>query len=156
MAASDVPGGGARSVRIESLPRLDAGERARVEVPMSAVDRRRVRRRLVTPDGPVLELALPTGSVLGVGLVLHVDDERAYVVTAQAEATLVVRPRDLAEAARAGHLIGNLHRDVEVLADGTLVTLYDAPLEARLRAAGLAATYEDRPFSGRAPGEHAH
>ena len=156
MAASDVPGGGVRSLRIESLPRLDAGDRARVELPMSAVDRRRVRRRLVASDGMVFELALPTGSVLGVGLVLHLDDEHAYVVTAQAEATLVVRPRDLAEAARAGHLIGNLHRDVDVLADGTVVTLYDAPLEARMRAAGLAATYEERPFSGRAPGEHAH
>jgi urease accessory protein len=156
MAASDVPGDGARSVRIESLPRLDAGERTRVEVPMSALDRRRVRRRLVTPDGAALELALPTGSVLAVGLVLHVDDDRAYVVTAEAEATLVVRPRDLAEAARAGHLIGNLHRDVDVLADGTVVTLYDAPLEARMRAAGLVVACEDRPFSGRAPGEHAH
>lgn len=154
--AADGSDGGARGVRIESLPRLDVGARARVELPMSAVDRRRVRRRLVTADGVVLELALPTGSVLAVGLVLHVDDERAYVVTAQSEATLVVRPRDLAEAARAGHLIGNLHRDVDVLADGTVVTLYDAPLEARMRAAGLTVLCEDRPFSGRAPGEHAH
>ena len=155
MAAGGSPRGG-RSVRIESLPRLAAGDRVRVELPMSAIDRRRVRRRLVASDGMVLELALPTGSVLAVGLVLHVDDERAYVVTAETEETLVVRPRDLAEAARAGHLIGNLHRDVDVLADGTVVTLYDAPLEARMRAAGLAVTCEDRTFSGRAPGEHAH
>lgn len=147
---------GARTVRIASLPHLAAAERERVALPMCAADRRRVRRRLVAPDGVVLELALPTGSVLRVGQVLHVDAGRAYVVTAEDESTLVVRPRDLAEAARAGHLIGNLHRDVDVLDDGTLVTLHDAPLEARMGAAGLAVTREERPFSGRAPGEHAH
>ena len=156
MGASDGPAAPSRRVRIEALPHLDAGDRARVELPMDAADRRRVRRRLETPDGLTLELALPTGSVLTVGAVLHVDGSRAYVVTAALESTLVVRPRDLADAARAGHLVGNLHRDLDVLDDGTLVALYDAPLETRLRAAGLRVTREDRPFGGRAPGEHAH
>lgn len=144
------------TVRIERLPGVDAGGRERVTLALDAHDRRRVRRRLTAPDGTVLELALPTGSVLGVGQVLHADERRAYVVAAADEDTLVVTPRDLCEAARAGHLIGNLHRDVDVLADGRVVALFEATLEARLRDAGFAVTRERRPFGGRAPGEHAH
>ena len=143
-------------VRIDRVTAVDAGPRERVALAMSAHDRRRVRRRLVAPDGSVFELALPTGSVLTVGQVLHADEHRAYVITAAAEETLVVAPRDLAEAARAGHLIGNLHRDVDVLDDGRLVTLAEPTLEARLRAAGLSVQREQRSFHGRAPGEHAH
>lgn len=156
MGAPDRADPHAPRVRVDVLARLDVGERERIELPMDALDRRRVRRRLTAPDGCVLELALPTGSVLAVGAVLHADDARAYVVTAAAESTLVVRPRDLAEAARAGHLVGNLHRDLDVLDDGTLIALYDAPLETRLRASGLRVTREERPFGGRAPGDHAH
>lgn len=143
-------------IRIETLPALDPGGRAVVPLPMTAHDRRRVRRRLEAGDGTVLELALPTGTALGVGQVLHATEATAYVVAAAEEPVLVVRPRDLAEAARVGHLVGNLHRDLDVDADGTLVALHDAPLEARLRAAGYDAAVALRPFGGRAPGEHAH
>lgn len=145
-----------RTVRIERLIAVEVGERERVALALDAHDRRRVRRRLVASDGTVLELALPTGSVLPVGQVLHADERRAYVVTAAAESTLVVRPRDLREAARAGHLIGNLHRDVDVLDDGRVVALHDDTLETRLRAAGFDVEREERAFLGRAPGEHAH
>jgi len=42
--------------------------RARVvELPMSAHDRRRVRRLVKTPDGTTLALELPTGTVLHPG-----------------------------------------------------------------------------------------
>lgn len=146
------------AIRVEALPRAhpDGADRRVVALPMTAHDRRRVRRRVVAPDGAVLELALPTGTVLHVGQWLHATPARAYVVAAADEDVLVVRPRDLAEAARVGHLIGNLHRDLDVADDGTLVALSDGPLEARLRAAGLRVTAERRPFRGRAPGEHAH
>src|SRR4029079_18966808 len=83
-----------------------------VEIPMSAVDRRRVRRLVEAPDGVVFALELPTGTVLHPGQLLHHDAEAAYVVAAADEDVLVVYPRDLAEAARIGHLIGNMHRDV--------------------------------------------
>ena len=111
-------------VRIDTLTPLDPGPRTVVSLPMTAHDRRRVRRRLV--------------------------------VAAADEQWIVVRPRDRAEAARVGHLIGNLHRDLDVADDGTLIALHDAPLEARLAAAGYDAVVAHRPFRGRAPGEHAH
>lgn len=143
-------------IRIDVVPRLDPGDRVRLALPMTAHDRRRVRRRLHAEDGAEFELALPTGTVLQVGLTLHVGDARAYVVAAADEAVVVVRPRNLGEAARVGHLIGNLHRDIDVDDDGTLVAQWDEPLERRLRSAGLEVAVEHRPFRGRAPGEHAH
>jgi len=143
-------------IRIDALPTLDPGGRTVVPLPMTAHDRRRVRRRLDVGGGTALELALPTGTVLGVGQVLHVTATAAYVVAAAEEQVIVVRPRDRAEAARVGHLVGNLHRDLDVDDDGTLVALHDGPLEARLRAAGYDAVVALRPFRGRAPGEHAH
>jgi urease accessory protein len=145
-----------RPIRIEAVPRLDPRDRLRVTLPMTAHDRRRVRRRLRAEDGAEFELALPTGTVLHVGVTLHVGDTCAYVVAAADEAVVVVRPRDLGEAARVGHLIGNLHRDIDVDEDGTLVAQWDEPLERRLRSAGLEVAVERRPFRGRAPGEHAH
>lgn len=126
-----------------------------IEIPMTAADRRRVRRMIVAPDGVQFPLELPTGTVLHPGQVLHRTGERAYVVTAAAEDVVVAHPRNLAEAARLGHLIGNLHRDIE--ADGDeVVALADSALIDRLRRAGVPFTEERRAFRGRAPGEHAH
>src|SRR5437868_10637947 len=77
-----------------------------VELPMSATDRRRVRRLVEAPDGVVFALELPTGTILHPGQLLHHDAQTAYVVSAADEDVLVVAPRGLAEAARVGHLIG--------------------------------------------------
>src|SRR5436190_1200802 len=84
--------------------------RITIEIPMTAHDRRRVRRIVEAPDGARFPLELATGTVLHPGQVLHRDGPRAYVVAAAPEDVLVIRPRDLAEAARVGHLIGNLRR----------------------------------------------
>lgn len=71
-------------VTIESLPDAGPGDEQAevVELPMVAEDRRRVRRRLETPDGLTLALALPTGTRLQPGQVLHAEPGRVYVVTA--------------------------------------------------------------------------
>jgi urease accessory protein len=126
-----------------------------IEIPMTAHDRRRVRRMIEAPDGARFPLELATGTVLHPGQVLHQNGARAYVVAAAPEDVLVISPRDLAEAARVGHLIGNLHRDIE--ADGgDVVALADAALADRLRRAGVPFVEARRAFHGRAPGEHAH
>jgi urease accessory protein len=143
-------------IRLDSIPLLHPGALPVVPLPMSSFDRRRVRRRLEAPDGTVFELALPTGSVLHVAQAIHLTAHAAYVIVAADEDVLVIAPRSLAEAARVGHLVGNLHRDLDVDDDGTLTALWDEPLERRLRTAGLDAWRDRRPFRGRAPGEHAH
>jgi urease accessory protein len=127
----------------------------RIDIPMTAVDRRRVRRLISAPDGVQFPLALPTGSILRPGQVLHEANGRAYVVAAAPEDVVVVRPRSLEEAARVGHLIGNLHRDIET--DGNaVIALADSALIDRLQRIGVSFTEERRAFHGRAPGGHAH
>ena len=122
---------------------------------MTAHDRRRVRRVVEAPDGVRFPLDLPTGTVLQPGQILHRSGDRTYVVSAAPEDVLVIGPRDLAEAARVGHLIGNLHRDIEI--EGTeVVALADQALADRLRRAGVPFRPDRRAFHGRAPGEHAH
>jgi urease accessory protein len=126
-----------------------------IEIPMTAHDRRRVHRMIEAPDGVRFALELATGTVLHPGQVLHRTGSRAYIVTAALEDVLVARPRDVAEAARVGHLIGNLHRDIE--ADGgDVVALADVALADRLRRAGIPFVEDRRAFHGRAPGEHSH
>lgn len=126
-----------------------------IEIPMTAHDRRRVRRLVEAPDGARFPLELATGTVLHLGQVLHREGDRAYVVAAAPESVIVASPRGIAEAARVGHLIGNLHRDLEI--DGEeVVALADAALAERLRRAGVPFVEERRAFHGRAPGEHAH
>jgi urease accessory protein len=126
-----------------------------VEIPMTAHDRRRVRRIVQAPDGASFPLDLPTGTVLHPGQVLHESGERTYVVSAAAEAVLVITPRDPGEGARAGHLVGNLHRDIDV--DGVeVIALADEALADRLRRAGIPFRPDRRAFRGRAPGDHAH
>lgn len=122
---------------------------------MTAHDRRRVRRVVDATDGTKLALELPTGTVLHPGQVVHRRGMREYVVTAAPEDVLVVRPRSIEEAARIGHLIGNLHRDIEVRG-GDLIALADDALAERLTRSGVPFERSLRPFQGRAPGEHTH
>jgi urease accessory protein len=126
-----------------------------VDLPMTAHDRRRVRRLVEAPDGVVLALELPTGTILHPGQLLHHDAEAAYVVSAADEEVLVVRPRDIAEAARVAHLIGNMHRDIHVAAN-EIVVLADDTLASRIASSGAPFQRTRRPFHGRAPGEHSH
>lgn len=122
---------------------------------MSAHDRRRVRRLVEAPDGVVLALELPTGTILHPGQLLHHDAEAAYVVSAADEDVLVVRPRNIAEAAQVAHLIGNMHRDIHVEGQ-EIVALADDAIVERIRKIGAPVERTRRPFHGRAPGEHAH
>lgn len=126
-----------------------------IEIPMTAHDRRRVRRIVQAPDGVSFPLDLPTGTVLTPGQTIHESGGAAYVVCAADEDVLVIAPRDIGEAARVGHLIGNLHRDVDVVG-AEVIALADQALADRLRRAGVPFQTARRPFHGRAPGEHAH
>jgi urease accessory protein len=143
---------------IRSLPTQrppQPGAETIIRVPMTADDRRKVRRRLEAPDGTAIGLELPTGTVLRPGQVLHATGQRVYVVDAAPEDVLVLLPRDPREAARIGHLIGNLHRDIDLDGEGIAV-LWDPVLEGRLRRAGLIMERVRRPFHGNPPGAHGH
>jgi urease accessory protein len=78
-----------------------------------------------------------------------------YVVDAAPEDVLAILPRDHLEAARVGHLIGNLHRDIDLDGEGIAV-LWDPVLEERLRRAGFIVERVQRPFHGNPPAGHSH
>ncbi|MEZ5364371.1 MAG: urease accessory protein UreE [Bryobacterales bacterium] len=122
---------------------------------MTAEDRARVRRKVIAPDGRELALALPTGTRLWPGQVIHCEADRVYVIEASPELVTIIHPRDVHEAAAAGHLVGNMHRDIDLEGDGITV-LYDEILEERLRRAGLTVERAERPFHGNAGGGHSH
>ncbi|GAA5500906.1 urease accessory protein UreE [Deinococcus xinjiangensis] len=124
-----------------------------IEVPLTAVDRRRVRRRLTAPDGAELLLALPTGTVLMPGSVLETRDGLSYVVAAAPEDVAVISPRSISEAARVAHAVGNLHRDF-IEDNGVFLVLWDAPIELLLTRLGVHFERETRPFHGRPSWQH--
>lgn len=119
-----------------------------VQVPMTALDRRRVRRRLTAADGAELWLAFPTGTYLAPGTLLDRRGDTAYVVSAALEQVAVIRPADMAQAVRVAHAIGNLHRDL-VEDAGEYLALWDAPLELLLTRLKVEFQRDFRPFLGR-------
>ena len=128
------------------LPEIEAP--TLVQVPMTALDRRRVRRRLIAPDGAELILAFPTGTYLAHGKLLERRGEVAYVVSAEREDVAVIQPISTAQAVRVAHAVGNLHRDLVEVADGYLA-LWDGPLELLLTRLGVPFERQFRPFLGR-------
>ena len=76
---------------------------------LTAEERRWGRRRARTAACRELALALPTGSVLAPGEVLHLDREWYVVVEPAMEAVLAVVPRSTRELARVAFEVGNRH-----------------------------------------------
>jgi urease accessory protein len=76
---------------------------------LTAEERRWGRRRARTAAGRELALALPTGSVLAAGEVLHVDRDWYVVVEAAREAVLAVVPRSAEEGLKLAFEVGNRH-----------------------------------------------
>jgi urease accessory protein len=83
--------------------------RERDALVLTAEERRWGRRRVTTRQGRPLALALPTGSTLSPGMVVHVDAGWYVVVEAAAEPVLAVTPRSHEEALRLAFEVGNRH-----------------------------------------------
>jgi urease accessory protein len=115
----------------------DLGTRERDELVLTAEERRWGRRRVVTRRGRELALALPTGSVLTPGSVLHVEADWYVVVEAAAEPVLAARPRSREDALRLAFEVGNRHFTVAVDGDRLLVP-DDPAMEQLLTRLGVA------------------
>jgi urease accessory protein len=147
----------ARLPRVEQLPNPQNLEQSEIiHLEMTCVDRRRVRRRIVAPDGLELGLALPTGTILEPGTLLFQNESRAYVVSAALEDVLVIWAKNWIEASRVAHQIGNLHRDVQFsnTSEFELLALWDAPLELLCLRLNLEFERCQQPFFGRPSWEH--
>jgi urease accessory protein len=110
----------------------DVAGRQRDVLVLTAEERRWGRRRVVTREGRQLALALPTGSVLVPGDVLHVDRDWYVVIEAAVEAVLAVRPRSREEELRVAFEVGNRHFTLAVDGERLLVA-DDAAMDQLLR-----------------------
>jgi urease accessory protein len=88
---------------------------------LTAEERRWGRRRVKTEKGRELALALPTGSLLTPGHVLHVGDDYYVVIEAAVEDVLAVSPRSRDEMVRVAFEVGNRHFTVAIDGDRLLV-----------------------------------
>ena len=140
------------AIKIEKLPGDLSGQY--IDIPMTATERRMNRRRLVAPDGQEILLALPTGTVLQPGQALAAIGATVFRVSAAHEELLLIYPENLEQAARIGHLVGNLHREMDFYPDH-LAALYEPVLAERL-AKIVRVERGMGPFLSRAPGEHSH
>ena len=107
------------------LSRLD-----RDALVLTAEERRWGRRRVTTEKGRVLALALPTGSVLVPGAILHVARDFYVVIEAASEPVLAVTPRSHEEALRVAFEVGNRHFTLAV--DGERLLVPDDPAMEQL------------------------
>lgn len=102
-------------------PDAELARRERDRLVLTAEERRWGRRRIKTEKGRELALALPTGSVLEPGHVLHVGHDYYVVIEAAAEPVLAVAPRSRDEALRVAFEVGNRHFTVAIDGERLLV-----------------------------------
>ena len=111
-------------------PRVDVREaelvgRERDALVLTAEERRWGRRRVTTTGGRPLALALPTGSALVPGAILHVGADWYVVVEGAPEPVLVITPASREEALRIAFEVGNRHFTLAL--DGERVLVPDDP-----------------------------
>ncbi len=99
--------------------------RERDTLVLTAEERRWGRRRVTTTGGRTLALALPTGSVLTPGAVLHVGTDWFVVVECAAEPCFAVTPASHEEALRVAFEVGNRHFSLAL--DGERLLVPDDP-----------------------------
>ncbi len=99
--------------------------RGRDTLVLTAEERRWARRRVTTTGGRTLALALPTGTLLMPGAVLHVAAEWFVVVECAAEPCLAVTPASPQEALRVAFEVGNRHFSLAL--DGERLLVPDDP-----------------------------
>ena len=104
---------------------------------LTAEERRWGRRRVTTQGGRTLALALPTGSGLTPGDILHVGPGWYVVIEAAPEPVLAVTPRSREEAIRVAFEVGNRHFTLAI--DGERLLVPDDPaMDQLLTRLGLA------------------
>jgi urease accessory protein len=118
--------------RLTTTGERELAGRDRDVLVLTAEERRWGRRRVRTRGGRELALALPTGSVLAPGEILHVADDWYVEVEAAREAVLAVTPRSPEEAVRIAFEVGNRHFTLAV--EGTRLLVPEDPAMQQLLA----------------------
>lgn len=103
---------------------------------LTAEERRWGRRRVRTRGGRELILALPTGSLLVPGEVLHRDADWYVAIEAAEEPVIAVTPRSREEAIRVAFEVGNRHFTL-ALDDTRLLVPDDTAMEQLVTRLGV-------------------
>ena len=114
----------------------DLASRERDVVVLTAEERRWGRRRVRTRGGRELALALPTGTLLRPGDVVHIEPAWYVAVEAAAEPVITVAPRSRDEALRVAFEVGNRHFALAIDGDRLLVP-DDPAMEQLLERLGV-------------------
>ena len=113
---------------------------------LTAEERRWGRRRVKTTAGRELVLALPTGSALVPGHVLHVGDDYYVAIEAAAEPVLAILPGSRDEAIRIAFEVGNRHFTIAIDGERLLVP-DDIAMDQLLTRLGVPFTRECAVFA---------
>jgi urease accessory protein len=130
------------TILVENLPEQRSASGPVEYVSMSWHDRCKPRLRVTTEKGTELALALPRGTVISDGTLLYDSPERSVCAKASAEDLIVVPAPSPRIAATVAHHLGNWHRSLQVMDDGSIATEEDAPYVEWLERVGIA--YERR------------
>src|SRR2546422_634911 len=148
-ADAGAPAGGSAAVVVTQIQgRVREDELAGYErdtLALTAAERQWGRRRVTTSAGRALALALPTGSVLRPGGILHVGPGWYVVIEAAPEPLLAVTPRSREEALRLAFEVGNRHFTLALDGDRLLVP-DDPAMERFLTRAGIPFAREPAGF----------
>ncbi|MCA9802472.1 MAG: hypothetical protein KC777_10930 [Cyanobacteria bacterium HKST-UBA02] len=116
-------------------------------------DRCRPRQRVSTTGGRELALALPRGTVLADGVVLHRDQGLVVSVIAKPEKVVRIQPDGHRQLCLVAHHLGNWHRSLETLEDGSVLAELDGPLEDWLKRQGIGYSIEERAYQPNLKGD---
>ena len=113
---------------------------------LTADERRWGRRRVRTRAGRELHLALPTGSRLTPGEILHVGPDWYVRIEAAREAVLAIQPSSFTEGVRVAFEVGNRHFTLAV-DDGRLLVPDDPSMVQLFDRLGVTYERTRAPFS---------
>ena len=106
------------------LPAADAGDlhgKQEDRLVLAWEERRWMRGRFTSERGRKIGIALPTGTAVPPGSILHVTEEWYLKLDAAVEAVLEISPADCAEAVKIAFEVGNRHFPLALAGDKLLV-----------------------------------
>lgn len=102
--------------------------------------------RLKTDHGNEYGVRLLDGeAALGNGVAFKAGDHNLVVLSVIPDEVIVVLPKDIDEMGFAAHLLGNLHKPVQI-ENGTIVLLHEALVEDALRQHAIAYEVKKMPL----------
>ncbi len=141
------------------LPRIaDDDDREQDCVRLTWEQRQKTRQKVVTQGGRELGIALPTGTTLQPGDVLHREDDLVIIVEGVPERVFVITPATRERACLCAHHLGNLHRPIGIVGN-SILTPYEEAMEAQILRLGAPFSVEERVFTHAgvgAPTRHVH